>query len=211
MPPVKRLLLASGNAKKRGELERLLTPLGIDVVGPADVGGLPEVVEDRPTFAGNAEKKALSAAATTGEWSLADDSGLCVDALGGAPGVRSARFAGEPCDDARNNAKLLAELASIDAADRGAHFVCSLALARPDGTLAGGFEGRAHGRILTEHRGEGGFGYDPLFLFEEAGQAESGRTFSELGAEAKGRVSHRGRALQALVAALPELLGPPSS
>lgn len=202
-----RILLASGNPKKRVELEHLLGPLGVELVGPEDVGGLTEVVEDRPTFAGNAEKKAVAAAQQHGVWSLADDSGLCVDALDGAPGVRSARFAGQPSDDAANNAKLLQELAGRAPEERTAHFVCVLALARPDGSVAGTFEGRTHGLILEAPRGTSGFGYDPLFQFAEADEAEAGHTFAELGSEAKGRVSHRGRALRALAARLPQLVG----
>ena len=202
-----RLILASGNAKKRAELERLLEPLDVEVVGPAEIGGLPEVIEDRPTFEGNAEKKAVSAALATNSWALADDSGLVVDALDGAPGVRSARYAGEPSDDARNNAKLLEALSGLPPERRKAHFVCVLALARPDGSVAAAFRGETHGRILEEARGEGGFGYDPLFLFDEPDRAESGQTFAELGSEAKGRISHRGRALVSLAAALPELVG----
>lgn len=201
------LLLASGNRKKLQELERLLAPLGIELRSPADVGGLPEVVEDAPTFAGNAEKKARSAARASGLWSLGDDSGLCVDHLDGAPGVRSARFAGGHGDDAANNAKLLAELAGVPAAERGAHFVCAIALARPDGTLECVLEGEAHGRILPEPRGEAGFGYDPLFLFDEPGHAATGRSFAEFSGAEKGAVSHRGRALAALIQRLKTLPG----
>ena len=128
---VRELLLASGNKKKLAELESLLAPLGIQLRSPDDVGGLPEVDEDRPTFAGNAEKKACSAASASGMWALGDDSGLCVDHLDGAPGVFSARYAGTHGDDQGNNKKLLAELAGVPESDRGAHFVCAIALARP--------------------------------------------------------------------------------
>lgn len=193
-----RLLLASGNPKKRVELERLLARSDVELLVPADVGGLPPVEEDRPSFAGNAEKKARSAALASGLWALADDSGLEVDALDGAPGVRSARFAGEPCDDGANNALLLRLLEGRPAGARGAGFVCALALARPDGSIAAAIEGRARGRILAAPRGASGFGYDPLFELDEPGVPESGRTFAELGTDAKGRVSHRGRALCAL-------------
>jgi XTP/dITP diphosphohydrolase len=156
-----RLLIATQNVKKRRELELLLAPLAIEVVTPSDVGGLPAVEEDQPTFALNAAKKAVSAARARKEWALADDSGLEVDALGGAPGVRSARWAGEPSDDGRNNAKLLRELEGLPDARRGARFVCALALARPDGTLALEVAGEARGRILHAPRGDGDFGYDP--------------------------------------------------
>jgi XTP/dITP diphosphohydrolase len=163
-------------------------------------------VEDRPTFAGNAAAKARSAALASGLWSLADDSGLEVDCLGGAPGVRSARWAGAHGDDAANNARLLAELAGLPDERRGARFVCALALARPDGTLAAEIEGAARGRILRAPRGERDFGYDPLFLFTEEGFEETGRGFAELEPERKARVSHRGRALRVLVRRLPRLL-----
>jgi XTP/dITP diphosphohydrolase len=205
-----RLVVASGNAKKRAELERLLASQGVSVLGPGDVGGLPEVVEDQPSFRANAEKKASSAARWCASWTLADDSGLEVEALDGAPGVRSARWAGEPHDDAANNAKLLRALRGLPKERRRARFVCVLALARPDGSIAASFEGVTHGRILEAPRGSSGFGYDPLFLYDEPGNAEAGRTFAELSTDAKGRVSHRGRALRALCERLPELLQPPT-
>jgi len=205
-----RLLLASNNAKKRRELEGVLALHGLDaveVVMPADVGGIDDVDEDRDSFLGNAEKKALAAAESTGLWSLADDSGLMVDALDGAPGVYSARYAGEPSDDARNNAKLLQELEGIESAHRGAQFVCALVLATPGPGARAVAEctGTVRGRILDEGRGESGFGYDPLFAFDEDGP-ERGRTFAELSSEEKASISHRGRALAELVHRLPELL-----
>ena len=207
------ILLASNNAKKRAELERLLAPLGHTLLVPADVGGVPDVDEDRPTFAGNAAKKALSAR-ITGRLVLADDSGLEVDHLDGAPGVLSARFAGTHGDAAANNALLLERLEGVPEARRGARFVCALALA---GTAGGGgeprilleVEGQTRGRILSAPRGEGGFGYDPLFLFTEEGQPWTGTCFAELSSEAKGSVSHRGRALRELARRLPALLDRP--
>lgn len=203
-----KLLLASGNKKKIAELERMLTPLRVDLLTPADIGGLPEVEEDRPTFAGNAAKKALAAAAHSGHWALADDSGLCVDALDGAPGVFSARFANpEAPDDAANNEKLLRLLAGKPESERGAHFICALALADPQGTLIAEIEGKAQGRILDGPRGDGDFGYDPLFLFTEPGFPETGRGFAELTLAEKSAVSHRGRALRELEQRLPQLLG----
>jgi XTP/dITP diphosphohydrolase len=201
-----RLLVASSNPNKLVELRGLLEPLGVEVVTPADVGGLAEVEEDRDTFLGNAEKKAVAGAREAGCWCLADDSGLEVDALDGAPGVRSARFAGEPADDRRNNERLLELLGDLPAEERGARFVCALVLARPDGEPAASFEGSARGRILAAGRGEAGFGYDPLFLFDEEGEPGCGRTFAELSREEKSRVSHRARALTRLAARLPELL-----
>ncbi len=201
-----RILLASGNAKKLRELTLVLAGVDVELVTPASIGGLPEVVEDRPDFRGNAAKKAVSAAMHARMWSLADDSGLEVDALGGAPGVLSARFAGAHGDDAANNRMLLERLARIPDAERGARFVCALALARPDGTIALEVESTARGTILREPRGTHDFGYDPLFLFTEPGFAVTGRGFAELDASEKASVSHRGRALRELAAKLLELL-----
>lgn len=200
-----KLLLASGNAKKLRELVAILRDDPVAVVIPADVGGLPDVVEDEPTFRGNAAKKATSAALHTGLWSLADDSGLEVDALHGAPGVLSARYAGAHGDDAANNELLLANLRDVPDARRGARFVCALALARADGSIAIEIEGTARGKILRAPRGTHDFGYDPLFLFDEPGFAETGRGFAELDPLEKAEVSHRGRALRELAARLREL------
>lgn len=209
MPPFPRLLIATSNAKKLRELEILLAPLDIELVRPADVGGLPEVEEDQPTFALNAAKKATAAARAKKLWTLADDSGLEVDALDGAPGVHSARFAGEPCDDAANNAKLLVALAKVPSAKRGARFVCALALAKPDGTLALEVEGEARGRILFGPRGTNDFGYDPLFLFTEPGFNQTQRGFAELSSAEKNGISHRGRALRLLGEELRRMAQPP--
>jgi XTP/dITP diphosphohydrolase len=199
-----RILIASGNAKKRRELEELLAPEDIEVVGPAEVGDLPEVDEDQPTFLGNARKKAIAAATATGCLALADDSGLEVDHLGGAPGVRSARYAGEHGDDGANNKKLLEELGGVTESDRTARFVCALVLARPDGSSAVELVGTARGRILTAPRGDGDFGYDPLFEFAEEGFDQTGRSFAELSGSEKAAVSHRGRALRMLLGRLGE-------
>jgi len=200
-----KLLLASGNAKKLRELVAILRDDPVEVVIPSDVGGLPEVVEDEPSFRGNAAKKATSAALHTGLWSLADDSGLEVDALRGAPGVLSARYAGGHGDDAANNELLLANLRDVPDARRGARFVCALALARPDGSIAIEIEGTARGKILRAPRGTHDFGYDPLFLFDEPGFAQTGRGFAELDPLEKAEVSHRGRALRELATRLREL------
>jgi XTP/dITP diphosphohydrolase len=197
-----RLLLASNNKKKHAEFSAALGPLGYDVVLPKDIGGIEDVLEDGRTFRENAAKKALSAARSSGLWALADDSGLEVDALGGAPGVMSARFAGVHGDDAANNARLLRELGDAPDERRGAQFVCALALARPDGSLALEVQGHARGRILHAPRGDGDFGYDPLFLFTEPDFAQSGRGFAELAPAEKLAISHRGRALRQLLAAL---------
>lgn len=192
------VVLATGNLKKAAELRALLEPLELRVLSPDDVGGLPEVDEDQSTFAGNARKKAESGARASGHWCLADDSGLCVDALDGAPGVHSARFAGTHGDDVANNRRLLADLADIPSERRGARFVCAVAFAGPDGATEAVFEGEVHGRILDAPRGDGGFGYDPLFLFTEPGHPQTGCGFAELSPAEKADVSHRGRALRRL-------------
>jgi XTP/dITP diphosphohydrolase len=200
------ILIATRNANKQVELRALLAPEGVTLLTPEIFVDLPQVVEDRDTFRENAEKKAAETALATSKWCLADDSGLEVDALDGAPGVHSARFAGEHGDDSANNALLLEKLADVPDEERGARFVCVLALASPDGSVAATFEGTARGRILRAPRGSGTFGYDPLFLFTEEGFEVSGRAFAELTTEEKSTVSHRGRALHALVRALPDLL-----
>ena len=195
---MKRLVLASNNAKKMKELDALLAPLGFEVITQGSLG-IPEAEEPHVTFVENALAKARHAARHSGLPALADDSGLCVRALGGAPGVISARYGGEPKSDARNNEKLLAELANR--ADRAAHFVSVLVLVRhaddPQPLIA---EGEWHGEILPALRGDGGFGYDPLFYLPEFG-----KTAAELDAATKNRVSHRGRAMQQLIERLPAL------
>lgn len=193
-----KLLLASNNPKKLAELRLALRGLEVELVLPMEIGGIPEVEEDRPTFRENAAKKAVSAALATGLWALADDSGLEVEALHGAPGVLSARWAGIHGDDAANNRLLVQELAGVPLHKRGGRFVCALALARPDGTVALEVSGSARGRILNAPRGDGDFGYDPYFLFTEEGFPQTGRGFAELTPEEKGQVSHRGRALHDL-------------
>jgi len=195
---MKKLVLASNNAKKMKELDALLAPLGFQII-PQGQLGIPEADEPFSTFVENALAKARHAARHSGLPALADDSGLCVRALGGAPGVISARYAGEPKSDARNNEKLLAELAGH--ADRRAHFVSLLVLCRnaddPQPIIA---EGEWHGEILTTPRGAEGFGYDPLFYVPSCCQ-----TAAELDAATKNRLSHRGQAMQRLIARLPEL------
>ncbi|HET6202727.1 MAG TPA: RdgB/HAM1 family non-canonical purine NTP pyrophosphatase [Planctomycetota bacterium] len=202
MSPTIEIVVASRNRKKAAELGRFLARLPVRTLDADEAGGNVQVEEDGETFAANAAKKAAAFARACGRWALGDDSGLCVDALGGAPGVRSARFAGEKANDFANNRKLLAELAGIPAERRTARFVCSLALADPTGTIRLAVEGSAEGRVLAAPRGVGGFGYDPLFLY-----APLGRTFAELPPEEKDRVSHRGVALRALAAGLVPLLG----
>lgn len=187
-----RLVLASNNAKKAAELQALLAPLGLQVILQAALG-VAEAEEPHVTFVENALAKARHAAAATGLPAIADDSGLCVAALGGAPGVHSARYAGEPKSDARNNALLLERLAGV--ADRRAHFVSVVVLVRaaddPQPLIA---DGQWHGEILQAPRGEGGFGYDPLFWLPELGQ-----TAAELDAALKNTLSHRGAAMRHLL------------
>lgn len=187
---VAELVLASRNKHKVEELQRLLEGRNITVLTLSDFPGAPEVKEDGSTFAENARKKAKEIAAFTGKTVLADDSGLEVDALGGRPGVYSARFAGESASDAENNQKLLRLLAGVPAEKRTARFRCVIALATPDGIIET-VEGSCQGWIGYEPRGSSGFGYDPLFVIDE-----SGRTFAMLTREEKNRISHRGRALR---------------
>ncbi|MBK6355374.1 MAG: RdgB/HAM1 family non-canonical purine NTP pyrophosphatase [Betaproteobacteria bacterium] len=195
---MKKLVLASNNAKKMKELNALLAPLGFEVI-PQGQLGIPEAEEPYCTFVENALTKARHAAKHSGLPALADDSGLCVAALGGAPGVYSARYAGEPKSDARNNEKLLAELAGQG--DRRAHFACVLVLVRsaedPQPIIA---EGEWHGTILDAQRGADGFGYDPLFYVPTHCQ-----TAAELDGAIKNKLSHRGQAMQKLIARLPAL------
>ena len=197
----KLLALGTGNAKKRGELEALLALPALRLATLADFPPVPEAVEDADTFAGNAAVKARHYALALGAWCLAEDSGLCVDALAGVPGVCSARYAGEPCDDERNNERLLAALAGIPATRRGARYECWIAVADPAGAIRATASGKCLGRIGTERRGTGGFGYDPLFVF-----GAGDRTFAELPAAFKREHSHRAAAVVQLRPLLAELL-----
>lgn len=192
------LLVATTNAGKLAEIEGALKSLSVQVLPLNALKNWPSVVEDGKTFEENARKKARTLAAFSGRLTLADDSGLEVDALGGAPGIHSARYSGENADDARNNEKLLQALASVPEEKRGARFVCVLALCAPT-ALGGGewfFRAQCQGRIAFAPRGKNGFGYDPLFFYPSLGC-----TFGELDREAKNRVSHRGRALKKLAEA----------
>ena len=193
-----RLVLASNNAKKAAELHAMLAPLDIEIISQAELG-VSEAEEPYLTFVENALAKARHAAAATGLPAIADDSGLCVDALGGAPGVQSARFGGEPKSDARNNARLLEALADFpDPEQRRAYFCSVLVLVRhADDPLPLIAEGQWHGQILLAARGEGGFGYDPLFWVPELEQ-----TAAELDAQLKNTLSHRAAAMRHLLARL---------
>jgi XTP/dITP diphosphohydrolase len=186
-----RLLLATGNAKKLRELREILQPLGLAVVPPVDVGYDPDVDEDGTTFEANAIKKAQAGLAATGLWTLADDSGIEARALDWRPGVLSARYAGEPCDDQANNRKLIAELAPH--ADKFVQYRCVIALCRP-GQPPLTWSGTFPGLHVAEPRGAGGFGYDPYVLIPELG-----KTVAELSAEEKHTRSHRGQALRGFV------------
>jgi XTP/dITP diphosphohydrolase len=195
-----RLVLASTNPGKRREIAALLGPLGIEVVTARELGFGDEIAETGATFAANAELKARAVATALGLPALADDSGLVVEALGGAPGVYSARYAGERADDAANNAKLLAELAGVPPERRGAAFVCVMVCCRPDGRRLS-TQGRLEGRIALAPDGQGGFGYDPVF--ELPGR---GLTVARLSTEEKNAISHRGQALREMVAGIGEFL-----
>ncbi len=199
-----RIHLASRNAKKLAEMERILAEHlpGAAVVGLDDVPHYDEPVEDEPTFEGNALLKARAGVAATGLPTVADDSGLCVDALNGMPGVLSARWSGPPKDDDRNNRLLLDQLHDVPDERRGAHFACAVACCLPDGREVV-VEGRMDGRVVRAPRGSGGFGYDVVFEADD----EPGRTTAELDRAAKDAISHRGRALRELAPRLAELLG----
>jgi len=198
---VTQVFLASRNAKKLAEMRRILAEHlhDVEVLGLDDVPAYDEPVEDQPTFEGNALLKARAGLAATGLPSIADDSGLCVDALNGMPGVLSARWSGRPKSDDQNNSLLLEQLADVPDERRGAHFTCAVALCAP-GHAPLIVEGRMDGRIIHETRGTGGFGYD--VLFEAA--AFPGRTTAELDPTDKDAISHRGRALREIA---PQIAG----
>lgn len=203
------LVLGTRNRKKGEEMAELINPKWepnprlsrLTVRTLADYPDTADVVEDADTFAGNARKKASETARSLGSWVLADDSGLTVDFLKGEPGVFSARYAGEHGDDEANNRKLLEALAGVPDPERGAAFVCSLALADPEGTIRLEAEGACRGRIAHGRQGDHGFGYDPLFLIPEYH-----KTFGELSALVKQQLSHRARAFSRIRGALERLI-----
>ncbi|MDQ8204511.1 RdgB/HAM1 family non-canonical purine NTP pyrophosphatase [Pelagicoccus sp. SDUM812003] len=192
-----KLYLATGNLHKIEELQAMLAAanLAVEVHTPAAVGGMPNVVEDQDSFSGNALKKAraLAAMLPAEDWALADDSGLAVEILNGAPGVYSARYAGEGASDRDNLEKLLEMLKDVEDADRSASFRCHLALVSPSGEEQV-FEGACHGRIISAPAGEGGFGYDPIFVPDGFD-----KTFAEISSAEKQALSHRGKAMRQLV------------
>lgn len=203
MPAHPELVLSSRNAKKIREIRELVEPLGIGLIGIDQFPQAEEVVEDGDTFAANAAKKAAQPAIALGRWVLAEDSGLCVEALGGQPGIHSARYAGEHGRDDENNAKLLRELADVPIERRRAYYVCYAVVCDPSGQVRCEAEGRCYGRILTEHHGQQGFGYDPLFQLPEYHQ-----TFGQLAPAVKRHLSHRAKAFEQLLPKLAALFPP---
>jgi XTP/dITP diphosphohydrolase len=203
-----RVFLASRNSKKIAEMQRILAEYvpDIEVLGLDDVAHYDEPAETEPTFGGNALIKVRAGVEATGLPSIADDSGLCVDALNGMPGVLSARWAGTAKDDAANNELLLQQLEDVPDERRGAHFTCAIAFAYPVGA-AGISEhvvhGEMRGRVIRELRGGGGFGYDVLFVADETAD---GRTSAELPPDQKDAISHRGKALRALAPVVADVL-----
>jgi XTP/dITP diphosphohydrolase len=195
---IRDLVIASKNKGKIREIRQIFADLPLRVV---DDAALPDVVEDGDSFAANARKKAVEIARHTGAWALADDSGLEVDALRGAPGIHSARWSGK--GDEGNNDKLLAELRDVPAAARTARYRAVVVVADPSGRVVAEADGACEGLIGFERKGTGGFGYDPLFIVPDRGC-----TMAELPAEAKNRISHRGQALERLRARLTDVLGP---
>ncbi len=195
-----KLVLATRNGHKVREINEILDGLDIELVSFHDLADLPDVVEDGATLDENAVKKAVEVAKATGLPALADDTGLEVDALGGAPGVHSARYAGPECDYDANNTKLLAELDGVTDSERSAAFRCVVALATPE-RLVGTVVGKTTGCIMRERRGVGGFGYDPLFRPDGYD-----RTYAEMSAAEKNEISHRGRAVRASRALVEGLL-----
>ena len=186
------LVIATRNKKKVGEIKRILQGVPVALYTLDDFPGCPEIEEDAGTFEGNAVKKAAAVAMYSGKPAVADDSGLEVYALNGAPGVWSARYAGADADDRKNLEKLLSELRGVDEEKRGARFVCCVALAFPDGRVET-FVGFSEGRIGTEPKGFSGFGYDPVFY-----PKGHNKTFAEMSADEKDALSHRGVALRKL-------------
>ena len=199
------LWIGSNNKKKLAELTRLLEPLDIALRTPGELGQRFDPIEDQPDFAGNARKKATLLANLSGGIALADDSGLCVDALDGRPGVLSARYGGPGLDDRGRLMRLLEELRDVPIDKRTARFVCSLCIAAPGDRVLAAMEQACEGVLRTEPTGSDGFGYDPIFVPVEYADDPS-QSFAVLGAEIKDRLSHRGKALRQLAELLPALL-----
>lgn len=194
-----KFVIATHNKKKCEEMSRILSPLGVEVYTAEMLGiELTDAEETGKTFAENAKIKAFSGCKESGYPCIADDSGLCVDALDGAPGIYSARYSGEHGNDEENIKKLLFSLKDVPDEKRTAHFTCAVCVCFPDGREIN-LEGRCEGKIGYEKHGDGGFGYDPVFMIDD-------RSFAEFSKEEKDAVSHRGNALRELVKVLPEYL-----
>ncbi|MFK7739109.1 MAG: non-canonical purine NTP pyrophosphatase [Planctomycetota bacterium] len=199
------LWIGTNNPKKLTELTRLLSPLGVTLRTPKDLGKTFEPIEDQPDFAGNARKKASLLADLAGAIAIADDSGLCVDALDGRPGVLSARYGGPGLDDRGRLERLLEELDGVPREKRTGRFVCSLCVAAPGDRVLAAIEANCEGLLRTAATGDGGFGYDPIFVpVEHAANASA--SFATLGVAVKDQLSHRGKALRGLVERLPGIL-----
>jgi len=196
------LVVATRNAKKKQEILEILLGLDIDLRDLSQYPAAPEIEETGTTFEANARKKASETAVALQQWVLGEDSGLVVPALGGRPGVYSARYAGKQGDDAANNQKLIAEIMPLPVEKRGAYYVCTAAISDPSGNIRAVAEGRCHGILVTQARGQGGFGYDPYFQI-----AEYHKTFGELSSIVKHALSHRAKALALLRPMLRDLLG----
>ena len=197
------LYLGTNNRKKIVELVHLLEPRGFEIKVPGDFSDVFDVDETGATFLENARLKAISQARHRGMWAIGEDSGLCVPALDGRPGIYSARFSGPEANDQTNNALLLQEMQSIPKEKRRAYYVSTIVLSDPVGGIHIETQGECWGRILTESRGAGGFGYDPLFEIEEYHQ-----TFAEMGLGVKRAISHRARAMRAFLNRLDEMIVP---
>lgn len=191
MNPV--LVVGTHNRNKREELVAILADVGWEIRDLSGWPDAPDVVEDGTTFFENARKKAVELSHHLGHWTLGEDSGLVVPALGGRPGVYSARWSGHDHDDQANNAKLLSEMADLPDDRRAAYYVCTIVVADPGGHVHGQVEGRCHGVITRDYQGSGGFSYDPLFFVPEYG-----KTFGELPSEVKNKIAHRADAITQL-------------
>jgi XTP/dITP diphosphohydrolase len=199
---MKTLILGTRNAKKIREIEPLLADLPICLLGVSQLGHVPEIPEEGKTFLANASAKGQGVARAAHEWTLAEDSGLVIPALGNEPGVDSAIYAGKHGDDLANNRKLLSKIVAIPGEQRLAYYECVAVLCNPDGEVVAVTEGRCHGRIVTEPSGHGGFGYDPLFLIPEYH-----KTFGELGPAVKAALSHRAKAMAQMRPAIIQYVG----
>jgi XTP/dITP diphosphohydrolase len=198
---MKELVIGTKNKSKLKEIKEIYVDLPFNCIDLGTFPNISEVVEDGSSFAENAAKKASGYALQVGKWVLAEDSGLVVPVLKGDPGIHSARYAGEHGGDAANNTKLLQELSKYPAENRDAYYICVACLADPQGKVMALTEGKCHGRIISDYLGQGGFGYDPLFLVLEYHQ-----TFGELSSRVKHAISHRSKALAQLRPTLWQLI-----